>query len=256
MFYRIVLAVLLSLSLCAGLSAQATNDAKFEILRTVIAEQAAARIAMPFGADGFELTETGEINKEKLAKVIEKNGKSIDVGKVVSITEISFDSNKIEIELDGGGKNKKSIWERIEVGTGTRTTPVKGDEELKKAKGSKIVLKFAKKVPQDITPEQLKKLLDPVLDFNKTNFLRTGIAALPPEFQEAVKAKVARVGMDPSTVIMAMGRPHDRVTEWPDGVETVVWIYRTRGYRVTFVTFENNVVVKVAQHGPAAQDNK
>ena len=49
-----------------------------------------------------------------------------------------------------------------------------------------------------------------VLDFEKHNFLKTGLESLPKEFQEAVKAKEARIGMDQSTVIMAMGRPDKR----------------------------------------------
>src|SRR5205085_4248097 len=132
-------------------------DAKFEILRTVIADQASARIAMPFGTDGVELSDMGEINKEKLDKEIKKNGQSIETGKVVTVTEIAFDDDKIEIELDGGGKNKKSFFDRIQVGVGmgNQTTPVGREDKTAKAKGSKIIVRFAKKVPPNITPDGL-----------------------------------------------------------------------------------------------------
>ena len=40
---------------------------------------------------------------------LKKNGQSIEVGKVVTVTDIAFDDNKIELELDGGGKNKKEF---------------------------------------------------------------------------------------------------------------------------------------------------
>jgi len=250
MIPRVVLVGLLGLSLCSPLPAQISRDSKFGILRTIIAEQASARIALPFGADGVELSETGEINKEKLEKDLKKNGQSIETGKVVTVTDIGFDDNKIEIELDGGGKNKKSFLDKIQVGVGVgnRTTPVGRDDKTQKAKGSKIVLRFEKKVPPDLTPQLLKELLSPVLDFNKHNFLKTGIDALPPEFQEAVKAKEARIGMDRSTVIMALGRPDKKVREKVDGVETEDWIYFERGLRVQFVTFESNVVVRIRQY--------
>src|SRR3972149_4225702 len=108
--------------LCIGLSVpafgQITRDARFEILRTVLAEQAAARIVLPFGNDGVELSDTGQVNQEKLAKSIKEDGSSIQVDQVVTISEIVFDDNKLEIELDGGGKNKKGFWDRIEVGVG------------------------------------------------------------------------------------------------------------------------------------------
>jgi len=232
------------------LAAQISRDAKFDILRSVVAEQAAARIALPFGEDGVELSDTGEINKDKLDKDIRKNGQSVEAGKVVTVTAIAFDDEKIDVELDGGGKNKKNFLDRIQVGVGSgnTTTPVSRDDKTQKAKGSKIVLRFAKKVPGALTPDQLKELLDPVLDFNKHNFMKTGIDALPTEFQEAVKAKEARIGMDRSTVIMALGRPNKKFWDNKDGVNSEQWLYYQRGYKALFVTFENNVVVEIKQY--------
>ena len=228
--------------------AQISHDARIEIVRTVLADQASARIGLPFGNDGIELSESGDINKDKLQREIQKNGQSVEAGKVVTVTDIAFDDNKIVLELDGGGKNKKSILDRIQVGVGTSTStvPVQTDNKIAKAKGSKITLRFEKKVPADSKPEQLRRLLDPVLDFNKHSFMKTGIESLPPEFQEAVKAKEAKIGMDRSTVMMAMGRPNHKFWDAskPDYEE---WLYELRGLRRVFVTFEENVVVSVRQ---------
>src|SRR2546429_2105 len=94
----------------------------------------------------------------------------------------------------------------------------------------------------------LKEMLLPVLDFNKQTFLKTGVDALPPEFQEAVKAKEAKIGMDRNTVIMALGRPDKKVREKKDGMDVEDWIYFQRGLRAKFVTFENNVVVRIAEY--------
>src|SRR5438132_8472165 len=101
MIHRSFLAGLICLCLSLPLPAQISRDAKFDLLRTVLADQAAARINMPFGGEGVELSESGEINKEKLDKEMKKNGESIATGKVVTITDMSFSDNKIEIELDG-----------------------------------------------------------------------------------------------------------------------------------------------------------
>ena len=250
MIYRNCLATILCLTLAVPLSAQVSRDAKFEILRTVMAEQGAARIGLPFGGNGIEITDAGEFSKTKLDQDLKKNGQSIEAGKIVTVTDIAFDDNKLEIELDGGGKNKKSFLDRIQVGVGTgnSTVPVGRDDQTKKAKGSKIVLRFAKKVPADLTPEQLKQLLDPILDFNKRNFLKTGIESLPPVFQEAVKAKEAKIGMDRNTVIMALGRPDKKVREKVDGADTEDWIYFQRGLKAQFVRFQDNVVVKITQY--------
>jgi hypothetical protein len=249
MIYRSISVAVLAFAVSSPASAQISRDARFEIIRTVLADQAASRIGMPFGTGGVELSDAGEMNNQKLEADIKKNGQSIEVGKVVTVTQISFDDNRIEVELDGGGKNKKSFFDRLEVGMGGSTTPVSRDDP-KKAKGSKVVLKFAGKVPPELTPDQLKELLSPVLDFNKRNFLKTGLESLPPEFQEAVKAKEPMIGMDRNTVVMAMGRPSNKVREKKDGVETEDWIYILRGLRTVFVTFENDVVVRIKQFDP------
>jgi hypothetical protein len=250
MIYRGFFAGLVSIGLCLPASAQISRDAKYDILRTVLADQAAARIGLPFGEDGVELSDSGQINNEKLERELRKNGQSIEAGKVVTVTNIAFDDDKVEIELDGGGKNKKSFLDRIQVGvgTGTTTAPVGRDDKTAKAKGSKVILRFSKKVPAALTADQLKESLSPVLDFNKHNFMKTGIDALPPEFQQAVKAKEARIGMDRSTVIMALGRPNNKIRETKEGVYSEQWVYYQHGYKALFVTFEDNVVVAVKQY--------
>src|SRR5258706_9402492 len=97
--------VLVILCFAVPARAQISRDAKYDLLRTVLADTASARIALPFGNDGVELTESGDVNKDKVAKDLQKNGQSIEIGKVVTVTDIAFDDNKINIELDGGGKN-------------------------------------------------------------------------------------------------------------------------------------------------------
>jgi hypothetical protein len=251
MKYRGVFAGLIGLCVSLPVSAQLSRDARYDLLRTIIADQAAARVALPFGADGVELSDSGQVNQDKLEKDIRKNGQSIEAGKVVTVTNLAFDDSKIEVELDGGGKNKKSVFDRIQVGVGvgSTTTPVGRDDKTAKAKGTKIVVHFAKKVPPNLSPDQLKEILTPLLDFNKRTFMKTGIDALPPEFQEAVKAKEARIGMDRSTVIMALGRPDNRIRETKDGIYNETWLFHLRGNRMLFVKFENDVVVEIKQFG-------
>jgi hypothetical protein len=248
MIHRSLFAGLLCFSLSLPTSAQITRDARFEILHSVIADQAAAKIGLPFGNEGVDLSESGDINKEKLDRELKKNGQSIATGKVVTITAVSFSDETIEVEVDGGGKNKQSFLDRVQVGVGMgdKTAPVGREDNTAKARGSKIVLRFVKKVPSDLKADQLRQLLNPVLDFNKSNFMKTGIESLPVEFQEGIRAKEARIGMDRSTVIMAMGRPNNRFYN-PGQPNYEQWMYKLRGLRTVFVTFEDNVVVEIKQ---------
>src|SRR5215831_16880634 len=163
MSYRGFFAGVVCILLCMPATAQISRDARYELLRTVLADQAAARMGLPFGDDGVELSDSGDVNKDKLERDLKKNGQSIETGKVVTVTNLAFSDDKIEVELDGGGKNKKSVFDRIQVGVGVgnQTTPVGRDDKTAKAKGSKIVVRFAKKVPAELTPDQFKEILSP-----------------------------------------------------------------------------------------------
>lgn len=249
---KLLLAAMLLFGTSVTLLAQASKDARFEIQRTVNADQAAARIAMPFGKDGFELGDDGVVDK-RISQLIQKNGKAVEPGRVVTITEVAFGDRSIEIELDGGGKNKDAWYDHIQVGMGSGTRPVNAStkDDVSKAKGTKIVLRFAKKVPADITPSQLRDYLRPVLDFDRQNVPKTAIETLPPEFQAAVKAKEVLIGMDRSTVMMSMGQANQKFWDNDDsGNPQETWMFRGRGLRTTFVWFQGDVVVKTKTFMP------
>ena len=227
--------------------AQASGTSRAEIIRKFLSEEAAARVDMPLGGDGLQLSDSGEINDAKLRKEIQKNGKSIQAGRVVKVTNIDFGDKNIDFELDGGGKAKKRFSDHIQVsvGGGTSAAP---QSSAPKANGSKVSLKFSKKIPANLTSDQLKQMLTPVLDFTKKTLISTNIESLPPVFKEAVLAKRAEVGMDQETVVLAMGIPDKKTIEKVNGVEQEDWQYYGRGIKRTFVTFENSVVVKITEY--------
>jgi hypothetical protein len=205
---------------------------------------------MPRGGGGLELTDAGQIDRDKLQKEIQKNGQSIAVGRIVSITNLDFGDKSIDVELDGGGTKKKSILSRVQIGVGGGGpigSPQKGNEpKEEEAKGSTITLKFAGKVPSNLTGDRLKELLSPVLDFSKQTLAKGGVDALPPEFKEAVLAKEARLGMDGNTVRMALGAPNRKVRTPGTAVED--WVYTGRGNKTTFVTLDNDIVVSIREY--------
>ena len=70
---------------------------------------------------------------------------------------------------------------------------------------------FANKPPKEMTAERLRISLNPVR-FQQSSF-QDRYEALPPEFQEAVKAKEARVGMDAGIRSFRAGQPNKRCGE-------------------------------------------
>ena len=248
---RVVSSVILALAFVSASYAQLSQDARFSILGQMIATESAARIPLPLGKTGVEVSDLGLVDRTKLQKELSSNGSAVPVGKVVIITAIEFSDDEIQFELDGGGTTKKGILSRIQIGVGGGggNTQQQQQQPERQAKGSKITLKFTGKIPQDTTTEKLKDLLNPVLDFTKQTLARAGVDALPPEFKDAVLAKEARVGMDGNTVLLALGQPNKRHTEKnSEGIEQEDWIYIGRGTRQTFVTFEKGIVVAVKQY--------
>ncbi len=227
--------------------AQVSRINRLEILGTLIADNAAARIAMPFGGEGVLLSETGEVDEDSLLVELREEGRSISVGQVVAITAINFDDDKVEVELDGSGERQGGIFDldRLQIGIGGVDPRGAPREEIT---GSKIVLRFEDQAPASLTTDQLKVLLAPVLDFEKQNFMDAGIDSLPEEFREAVVANEAKIGMDRSTVLMAKGRPDDKVWETVNSVEREDWIYYKRGLGADFITFEGDVVIRIVRY--------
>lgn len=243
-----VISVVATLTLSLAAHAQVTQENRFEILGTLIADRAASRTVMPLGPNGFELSESGAIDEVGLRKELFTEGRSIETGDVVTITGISFDDDKIEIELNDGGTRNTSILDRITFGTGTTSRRITEVDNRPPPTGSKIVLRFDDKAPLQLNSELLRTYLAPVLDFNEQNFMDSGIESLPEEFQDAVRAEEVIIGMDQSTVLMAKDRPNQRIREQVDGVERETWIYDENGIARDFITFEGGVVVKTVRY--------
>ncbi|MDQ6678221.1 MAG: DUF2845 domain-containing protein, partial [Acidobacteriota bacterium] len=95
--------------------------------------------------------------------------------------------------------------------------------------------------------QEVKKILSPLLDFEKRSATDLYSASLTPEIQKAIKEKRAESGMDKDQVVLALGRPEHKVRETKDGAELEDWIFGRPPGRILFVTFENSRVVKVKE---------
>ena len=112
--------------------------------------------------------------------------------------------------------------------------------------GTSIVLMFKAPVPA-VKPEEIKKMLSTVLDFEQRSATQTFMESLPPEMQQAVKDKRVIVGMNRDEVLAAVGRPLRKVRDQKDGEETEDWIYGVAPGKITFVTFKDGKVIKVRE---------
>jgi hypothetical protein len=246
---RLPVLILATASLAWG--AKLTFQERAEIVRGLMAEYATAKVALPRAKKALEVTPGGKYEKEKWADAMTENGPAARVGDLVQITKVEIEDKRIVLEINYGMKGRRRWYQNVQVSAGGRVSPI-GSDQSNAPGGTTVALMFPDGVPAAKAAE-LKKMLQPVLDFEKRTATKLYTETLPPEIQEAIKAKKVLVGMDRETVLLAKGRPENKLRETKDGVETEDWIYGKAPGTITFVTFEGEKVIRVKEMYAGAQ---
>lgn len=224
-----------------------TDQDKMELIRGLTAEISYARQAFPLGKEGLKLNaETGAItpNREQVEAMIAGYGPSVKPGDRAQITNIKFKSKSIVFELNGGPVKKKKWYEHIQVsGMGGTMQPGQPDQN-QNLHGTLVELTFDKFVP-DLKTEQVKQLLDPLLNFSAKSATEAYLDTIPPIAKEAIKEHKALVGMNREMVIYALGRPPQKYRSEDREQNYEEWIYGTPPQEVKFVRFVGNEVVRI-----------
>jgi hypothetical protein len=220
-----------------------TFDERVEIMRGLTAEYATAKIALPRSKKPLVFNADGTWDKSAWQEATRQFGPAARLGDLVQITKLEIGAEKITFEINGGPKGGKKWYERVEVGMGGNTQPLgRGDSNA--PGGTVIVLEFGKPVPA-MKASEIKKLLLPVLDFEKHSATEHYVETLPPEIKQAIEEKKAIVEMDRDQVTLALGKPRSKTRETKDGYDQEDWIYGEPPGKITFVTFRGNKVYKV-----------
>ena len=235
-----------------------SESSKLTLIRYVSGEFAKARKAIPGGKDGFIIYVDKPLNLEYLDRAVANHGAAINTGDNVQISNLEFRDNSIIVDLNGGGRPKKHWRDRIQIGLGGEPIPTttqqdpqqqeQGPAGMQPGMGGTIYIDFPKHVPE-LTPDQLKQILEPFLDFNKTRSASVHwVETLPTATQKAITERRAIVGMDRDEVIAAMGKPDRKVRERDtDGNDTEDWIYGHPPDKTIFVKFTSEKVTAIKQ---------
>jgi hypothetical protein len=124
--------------------------------------------------------------------------------------------------------------------------PVGQNSDANAPGGTSIAVLFHKPL-EPIKAAEVKKMLAPVIDFDKHTVTEIYSEQLPPEVQAAIKEKRAREGMNHEQVVMALGRPRLKSRETKDGLELEDWVYGEAPGKITFITFKGDKVIKVKE---------
>jgi len=229
-----------------GNAPRMSKETRYTIIRVFETQLVYSRTTFPMGAKGLILKDgTITPNGEQLRQALALYGPSIRPGDPVHISFVQIKDNHIHFDINGGPVRRKKWYQRVQI-YGTAGTPVNpdSDQPIENAHGSYLDIYFDKYVPE-MTAQQLRDLVFPVLDFTAHNKEEAYLDTLPPKIKQAIQAHHVLVGMNPDMVVAAMGKPPKKDREKDGETEYEEWIYGQPPADVNFVRFVGDEVVRV-----------
>lgn len=229
-----------------GNAPRISKQTRYEIIRDFETQLVYARTAFPMSAKGLTLKDGQTTpNGQELMQQLVLWGPAIKPGDPALISWVKIRDNCIHFEMNGGPIRRKKWYQHIEVsGTGGAPVPLAPNQAPQNPHGSYVDIYFDKYVPE-MTAQQLRDLLIPVLDFNARNKEEAYLDTVPPKVKQAIQAHHVLVGMSTEMVIHAMGKPPKKVREKDGETEFEEWIYGAPPQDVDFVRIVNDEVVRV-----------
>jgi hypothetical protein len=232
------------------------ETSKLNLIRYVSGEFAKAIKPLPAGKEGFHVNVDKPVQTDLLDRAVATHGSAVNTGDKVQITKLEFRDHQIVVDVNGGGRGKRHWRDHIQVGLGgggyptmqPASTQDHGPPGMQPGMGSTIFLEFNKPLP-DLTPDELKQILSPFLNFAKERSAAVQwFDTLPPEMKKAIQDRRPVVGMDREELIAAIGKPDHKVRERDsDGNDIEDWIYGQPPSKTVFIRFQGDHVTSIKQ---------
>ena len=238
---------LLSLLPLSSYAGKLTFEDRIELTRGLVAEYATVKQMLPRSKKPLPYESAGSYDKQVWEQAAKEFGPAARVGDLVQITKIDIEDDRLVLQINGGMKGGRKWYHGVEIGMGGsgQTMPVSGCNSNAPS-GTTLVLLFHKPL-EPMKAAEVKKMLAPVLDFEKRSATELYADTLPPEVAKAIKEKRVLEGMDREQVTMALGRPNHKSREVKDGLELEDWVFGQPPGKIVFVTFNGNKVIKVKE---------
>ena len=221
-----------------------TWEDRVELTRGLTAEYATVKALLPRSKKALEFDAKTGYDKKVWTQISRESGPAARTGDLIQITKVEIEDDKLVLQINGGFKGGRKWYEGVQIGMGGNTAPISNQSDANAPGGTSIAILFHKPL-EPIKASEIKKMLAPVLDFEKHSVTQVYSESLPPETQAAIKEKRVLVGMDHEQVRMALGLPQHKSRETKDGLEVEDWVYGTPPGKITFVTFSGDKVIKV-----------
>lgn len=210
-----------------------------------MAEYANAKVLIPRSKKPLEYNADGTYDQMAWHDNSITMGAAARLGDKVQITKVSLDGDRLVLEINGGLKSTDKWYDHMQIGLGGMASSG-GATNRSPSLGTSIDLNFHKPM-ENLTAADVKRILAPILDFDKRSATVLYAETLPPEVAKAIREKRATVGMDRDQVLLALGHPDHKYRETKDGVESEDWIFGTPPGRIVFVTFNGSKVTNVKE---------
>jgi hypothetical protein len=223
-----------------------SKQTKLELVHLFNAELVYVRTPFPIGKEGLKLKD-GVVtpNGPELQQKLVMWGPAAKPGDAARISDVVFKENFIHVEINGGPVKKQKWYEHISVGGADGSSvPLSPSDSNANARGSFVDIYFDNYVPE-MTGQDLKSLLRPVLDFNAKSREEAYLDTVPPKVKDAIQNHQVLVGMNHEMVTYSKGRPPKKVREHDGEAEFEEWIYGDPPQDVEFVRFMGDEVVRL-----------
>jgi hypothetical protein len=227
----------------AGLMASVSKKTEANFERIFLGKDAKSLLDMPAYKDGIDLYVNPKSDKhldergidlKELSKFLKEKGVGVEREEWVTITDVKVDSDRIEVQLGGGGEGRGASKNAEKKGAG-----------FKRAGGSRINFRYGRDLTDaDIQVDAFLPILNRVLDTSKIRGVVIPKDAAP-EYQEAIRSGDVVAGMTYQMVLTSMGEPDQKkVEDGSDDSLRETWFYLKDGHRWV-VRFLNGKVSKV-----------
>ena len=223
-----------------------SKQTRFEIIRVFETQIVYAKTSFPMGTKGLSLR-SGAVTPggQELQQLLALWGPSVRPGDPAHISYVQIKDDHIHFDLNGGAVHRKKWYEHIQVsGASGADVPLTPTQSQQNPHGTYLDVYFDKYVPE-MTAQQLRDVLVPVLDFNAKNKEEAYLDTVPPKAKQAIQHHHVLVGMNSEMVVHAKGKAPKKVREKDGDIDYEEWIYGEPPQDVDFVRIVGDEVVRV-----------
>ena len=121
---------------------------------------------LPRSSRALVFDAAGGYDKNQWSEIARQSGPAARNGDLVQITKVEIGDDKLVLQINGGFKGGRKWYQGVQIGMGGGTAPVSGNSDTNAPGGTSIEILFHKPL-EPIKASEIKKMLAPVLDFEK-----------------------------------------------------------------------------------------